>query len=892
MNAIAPNAAAVHDFLNHWYAGQPFTLTTIPADGGKPTGHNFTEPQAAAQWATMQNIAGRNVYFHVNPGHDLSGTGKLLKEEITGLHAYHVDIDPPEGVTVQNVDQWRQQTVQNLQAVGNPTLIACSGRGLAAYWKFATVGPENMDRIEQVNRALVRMFGGDKAAVDASRIMKLPGTVAYPNPDKRAAGWQTSMAVHIGGSGMTFDPVALETWAHQNAPAPQMPEPSAASAEIDDSPISPDEFAALCDKVTRKMRGSRKYAFALDTGYQTKADGDASDFWAWAMRCVAEVTSRRDVAAQVLLSLPWVDKTYTPDGHRSRREKCERELRSHWQAQVSVTAEKRATGSLEGLKDLAATVGADDAAVKEYAGHVSRLSTAERETLAAHLKDIRPDLHKPVKQAVDAAHAEFRVAQGEQVFGMLRGGALSHWYITGDDGSGKAKAVDRHTGACIAFPDFLVRFRHLPEVPIPTADGKIKMVPAAQHWWDHPETERYDRLDFDPDADETWCDDYGRLLKNEYRTPHNEPAAPGQDVAPYLHILAANYPDQGDQYILLSALAFAIQNPGKLLKWAPVLQGSQGCGKGVLVRWPLQHACGRNVGIANPKALFGDYNSYQFRKTVVVVDEIGDRSKAAIADISEDLKEPISEPHIPYRLMRRDPFDDRNFACWFFMTNHIGSMLVSDGERRYSPLVSALQSETAVLNAFPSGWWETYYPHVVQASGVVNGDWFLYYAQWWGMGGAEAVRGMLETYAPALPGRAPKTTTTDLAIAEGEPELTRLVREAVAANEPGFRGGFVSSMAVRALCEAEGLRPPGGKWFGKQIQQAGFPHNVRYRPTPADEMRCPEIRSKQARLYFCDNGLANRPPYDIVDAYDRAQTDTANAPPPSNVVPMKPPGEL
>lgn len=229
----------VASFLTEWYSGHAFTLTAIAPDSA-PTGENFTDPTIAAQWAAMQNAAGRNVYFHVNPGQDQTGSGKLSKGELAALHALHVDIDPPASVTPDAADQWRAETVADLIARANPTIIVCSGRGLAAYWKFSqAIDVASMDYVEQANRALRAMFNGDKAAVDASRIMKLPGTTAFPNADKRAAGWPDAPAEVVGGCNQPFDARQICDWVIASAPA-ETAQVSVASGDIaEDLPEGP-----------------------------------------------------------------------------------------------------------------------------------------------------------------------------------------------------------------------------------------------------------------------------------------------------------------------------------------------------------------------------------------------------------------------------------------------------------------------------------------------------------------------------------------------------------------------------------------------------------------------------------------------------------------------------
>jgi hypothetical protein len=60
-----------------------------------------------------------------------------------------------------------------------PSLVVDSGGGFQPYWLFREpVGltPESITRLEKINRGLSQALGGDVAATDAARILRLPGT--------------------------------------------------------------------------------------------------------------------------------------------------------------------------------------------------------------------------------------------------------------------------------------------------------------------------------------------------------------------------------------------------------------------------------------------------------------------------------------------------------------------------------------------------------------------------------------------------------------------------------------------------------------------------------------------------------------------------------------------
>lgn len=525
----------------------------------------------------------------------------------------------------------------------------------------------------------------------------------------------------------------------------------------------------------------------------------------------------------------------------------------------------------------------DPAAISRAADALSKLPEADRaQVLRATSKDIAKRLTAEVRQR----HDTLRVDQGKHAMGMLKQGELSNWFIVSNE-NGSAVAVDRRGGTSPQSKTAFVEARaHLPSIPTMDSNGKVRMISAAESWWTDPDTERYEYQSFNPAQPDKYTDEYGRVVRNTYRPAHTTPATAG-DVEPYMYIMRCNIPNESDQAVLLSALAFAVQRPAEMLLWAPVVQGVQGSGKGTIVKKPLVHALGHNLGVAGSKQLAGDYNGYMWRKTAVVVDEIGEHSKATIAEIADGLKEPVAESPVPYRIMRKDPFDDVNYTVWFFLTNHMNSMLANDlNERRYAHFVSAIQTPEQVSAVFHDGWWQENYPHIVQLAGGTGLDWFRYYQVWWDSGGAEAVRAVLEQYPAAMPGRAPITTTRSVAEAAGEPEAVTQIREAVAAKLPGFRNGFVSSIAIRELMKSEGLRAPAGRWLNEAMKRLGYIHNTRCRRSAAESIRFPSANDEQMRVYYADGSLVGRAPVDLIDYYDQAQAEVST-PVQNNVVPLK-----
>lgn len=274
-------------------------------------------------------------------------------------------------------------------------------------------------------------------------------------------------------------------------------------------------------------------------------------------------------------------------------------------------------------------------------------------------------------------------------------------------------------------------------------------------------------------------DQLGRPGVNTY-IPIKLDATPG-DVTPFLRHMELMLPIEADRRQFIEYLAHGIKYPGEKIAWAPLIQSTEGVGKGFIAE-TIEHVIGQ-MYCYSPKAQEllksgSTFNAWMRAKLFIVVNEVKVDEKRELIEI---LKPMISEPRIEVQSKGVDQEMEDNPSQWIFFSQWKDAIPVGANGRRYAIYYSAIQSKTDL------------------ESRGMDDAYFDYLFAWMKAKGHKHIAHYLLNYPierGAISRRAPKTSSSDEAQRISRGPVERVIAEAVEDQLPGFRGGWLSSISI------------------------------------------------------------------------------------------------
>lgn len=702
------------------------------------------------------NERGYGIYWHVNP---VSGSenAKATKSDIVRVCRAHVDIDPPK-----DGSPWDKNGVVARCIEMGATLIVDSGNGIQAMWEL--VPGATVEQVENVNRALIQIFGADKGTWNADRLLRVPDTINWPNAAKRARGLIPVMATEVHRSDTVYTIESLQAAWPYVSPAREagsgeiepidyeiIPLPDRASSalyQLVHHPSNPDRSSDVSKAVT--LMGREGFSDAEIMGVILNPELPIS------AHCLDQSDPDRQARR----------KTFLARAHRFDPEKAfgdEFELPPEVKTEPPRVTKAREAGY--GLRNGGLMH------PEEQMDHFKGCVYVKKHKLV-----MMPD-------GSESDHSQFDDEMG------------GHRFIFTEDGKTTKSAWEA----------FMRNERFA--------------APRVHDTCFRPELAPLSVL-----QEEGWT------LLNAYM-PIDVPAIPG-DPSPWLDHLERMFPVDEDRKMLLSWMASCIRNPGKKFQWWPVLIGAKGNAKTMLINL-MEYCIGSryshmvNAGKMTRNGI--NFNGWIRNKLFLGVEEVYSANRR---DFLEEFKPYVTNRRLPIEGKGIEEYTGDNRANGIMTSNHWDGVPIDENERRYGIFFTAQQTAE---DCFRDGLTPAYFSKL----------W-----DWLDDRGFAIVNHYLRNYVidpaydPAkLSTRAPKTSSTEKAIAASLGTIEQEILHAIEEERVGFRGGWISSKALDTLFIEKNIRLARNKRI-QPIRAIGYdihpalPEGKTARSVPPDGVRC------------------------------------------------------
>ena len=158
----------------------------------------------AVQHATAMNAAKHNIYMCINPidGQNIKAGRGATDEDV--MAAFYCFADADTDGAMKNILSFAGPKFTMSVKTGSVPYV----RG-HAYWKLEEP-VRNLDAWREVQKSIAATLKTDPVVFNPSRIMRVAGTVSWPNKDKQAKGYTTELVTMRTEFSTDRDPVPFE----------------------------------------------------------------------------------------------------------------------------------------------------------------------------------------------------------------------------------------------------------------------------------------------------------------------------------------------------------------------------------------------------------------------------------------------------------------------------------------------------------------------------------------------------------------------------------------------------------------------------------------------------------------------------------------------------------
>ena len=180
------------EFFRTVFDVRPMHVYRINSQSENPTviGQIIHSVEELIESVKKYNTKKYNIYYAFNQPRK-GRTKKPRKNDISWIYGFHVDVDIPSDFDGDRKEWIDEKIVDIVDVTGDTPQIIFTGNGLQALWEFEEpirATEESIDATERVNRKIAYAVGGDHCH-NVDRMLRVPGTINWPSPKKKALGY-------------------------------------------------------------------------------------------------------------------------------------------------------------------------------------------------------------------------------------------------------------------------------------------------------------------------------------------------------------------------------------------------------------------------------------------------------------------------------------------------------------------------------------------------------------------------------------------------------------------------------------------------------------------------------------------------------------------------------
>lgn len=199
----------------------------------------------------------------------------------------------------------------------------------------------------------------------------------------------------------------------------------------------------------------------------------------------------------------------------------------------------------------------------------------------------------------------------------------------------------------------------------------------------------------------------GKYYNRWHSIPHVLPdKVEDEDVETWLKHVRLVIPRAAEREHFLDYMAFLVQHRGRKVRYAPIIVGSQGTGKDLMLR-PLVQYFAHNCEEITPEKLTGQFNDYVERE-LIIVQEMAQQNRKEAYDQVKVLIAGSGKDTLSVERKYKNPYSIPNNVNLVFFSNHMDAVQMEDDDRRFFVIKSDMvKQEDAYYVALA----DTFYKH-------------------------------------------------------------------------------------------------------------------------------------------------------------------------------------